>query len=74
MTDGRAHLPLVGDPMDAPRGRVKRKTKTFLRMKNQGQLGGLTRLPLVGPDRSQNHQKGHLTPANLLLVFRLILR
>ena len=72
----RPRLPLVGDRVHAliGRGKAKAKTKTFLRRENQGEAGGLARLPLVGPERSKNHQKGDPTPANPLPVFRLILR
>src|SRR5581483_2068303 len=66
----RAHLPLVGDPMYAAMGRVKPKTKTFLKRKNQGQFGGSPCLPLVGPEGSQNHQKGHPTSASLPFGFQ----
>jgi hypothetical protein len=50
------------------------KTKTFLRRESQDQVGGSACLPLVGPERSKNHQKGDLLPPTPLPVFRLILR
>ena len=66
----RPRLPLVGDQMHALTGRVKAKTKTFLRRENQDQDVGSARLPLVGPERSKNHQKGDLTPAHLQAAFQ----
>ncbi len=66
----RPRLPLVGDQMHALMGRVKAKTKTFLRRENQDQDGGSARLPLVGPERSKNHQKGDPTPALLPIGFQ----
>ena len=70
----RPRLPLVGDQVHALIGhgkaKAKTKTKTFLRRENQGEAGGLARLPLVGPERSQNHQKGDPTPAHLLAEFQ----
>ncbi len=64
----RRRLPLVGDPVHALMGRAK--TKTFLRRENQDQAGGSARLPLVGPERSKNHQKGDPTPAHLNAGFQ----
>jgi hypothetical protein len=63
-------LPLVGDPMHALMRRVKAKTKTFLRRENQDQVGASARLPLVGSERSQNHQKGTPIPAHLPAGFQ----
>jgi hypothetical protein len=63
-------LPLVGDPMHALMGRVKAKTKTFLRRETQDQVGAPTCLPLVGPERSQIHQKGTPIPAHLPAGFQ----
>jgi hypothetical protein len=57
-------LPLVGDQLHALSWRGKAKTKTFLRRENQDQPEGSTRLPLVGPERSKNHQKGDPIPAH----------
>jgi hypothetical protein len=66
----RLRLPLVGDQVHALRGCAKTKTKTFLRRENQDQLEGSARLPLVGPKRSKNQQKGDPTPAHLLAGFQ----
>jgi len=59
----RPRLPLDGESVHAPIGRAKPKTKTFLRRENQNQLGSSGCLPLVGPERFKNHQKGASTPA-----------
>jgi hypothetical protein len=66
----RPRLPLVGDQVHALMGRGNAKTKTFLRREHQDQAGGSARLPLVGPERSQNHQKGDPTPAHLYAGFQ----
>ena len=66
----RPRLPLVGDQVHALMGHGKAKPKTFLRRKTQDQAEGSARLPLVGPERSKNHQKGDPTPAYLPAGFQ----